>query len=112
MTLGERLRAERKRLNLSQPQLAEAAGATKQTVFAWETGKTAPGGFQLSALADLGVDVLYVLTGQRSVLFLTDGDRVLLDNFHAAPPQVRDGVKTTLGAFAPGAGTAKRGKAA
>ncbi len=119
MTLGERLREERKRLGLTQPELGDAAGTTKQTVFSWETGKSAPDGFQLSVLTNVGVDVLYVLTGQRSVLLLTDGDRVLLDNFHAAPAQVREGVKTTLGAFAPSADgaasdrpAAKRGKAA
>ena len=41
------------------------------------------------------------------------GDRVLLDNFHAAPAQVQAGIKTTLGAFsAAGAGKARKPKAA
>ena len=119
MPIGARLREERERLGMSQPAFAAIAATTKQTLFSWETGKTAPDGFQLSALAGAGVDVLYVLTGQRSQpvppqALLPEGDRILLDNFHAAPPQVRDGVKTTLGAFAPGAGAAaaKRGKVA
>ncbi len=44
---------------------------------------------------------------------ISEGDRVLLDNFHAAPAQVQAGVKTALGAFAPGGGTkTKRAKAA
>lgn len=118
MSIGKRLRDERERLGLSQPTFAAVAGTTKQTLFSWETGKTAPDGFQLAALSAAGADVLYILTGQRSQpvppqALLPEGDRILLDNFHAAPPQVRDGVKTTLGAFAPGAGAAaKRGKAA
>lgn len=45
---------------------------------------------------------------------VSEGDRILLDNFHSAPAQVQAGVKTTLGAFAPAAGarSPRRGKAA
>ena len=66
MPIGKRLREERERLGLSQPAFAAVAGTTKQTLFSWETGKTAPDGFQLAALATTGADVLYILTGQRS----------------------------------------------
>ena len=66
MPIGKRLREERERLGLSQPAFAAVAGTTKQTLFSWETGKTAPDGFQLAALATAGADVLYILTGQRS----------------------------------------------
>ena len=118
MPIGKRLREERERLGLSQPAFAAVAGTTKQTLFSWETGKTAPDGFQLAALAATGADVLYILTGQRAggvsapppPRAVSEGDRILLDNFHAAPAQVQAGVKTALGAFAPGAGSARRGK--
>ncbi len=65
-----------------------------------------PGGEVLAKAAAAGFDVLYILTGQRTAgaapaPALTEGDRILLDNFHAAPPQVQAGIKTTLGAFAP-----------
>ena len=66
MSIFLRLREERERLGLSQPAFAAVAGTTKQTLFSWETGKTAPDGFQLAALATTGADVLYILTGQRS----------------------------------------------
>lgn len=65
MTFGERLREERERLGLSQPKLAAVAGTTKQTLFSWESGKTAPDGFQLGLLTTAGIDVLYIITGQR-----------------------------------------------
>ena len=117
MPIGKRLREERERLGLSQPAFAAVAGTTKQTLFSWETGKTAPDGFQLAALATTGADVLYILTGQRAggasapppPRAVSEGDRILLDNFHAAPAQVLAGVKTALGAFA-SAGGARRGK--
>ena len=117
MPIGKRLCEERERLGLSQPAFAAVAGTTKQTLFSWETGKTAPDGFQLAALATTGADVLYILTGQRAggasapppPRAVSEGDRILLDNFHAAPAQVQAGVKTALGAFAPG-GSPRRGK--
>lgn len=66
MPIGVRLREERERLGLSQPKFAAIAGTTKQTLFSWETGKTAPDGFQMARFAEAGVDVLYVLTGRRA----------------------------------------------
>jgi len=65
-TPGMRLKAERKRLGLTQTVFAGLASTTKQTLFSWETGKTSPSAVQMRALAAHGVDVLYVLTGERS----------------------------------------------
>lgn len=61
-----RLKEERERLGLTQPEFAEAAGAAKRTLIEWEKGSTSPNAVQISALSFVGVDVLYVLTGQRS----------------------------------------------
>ena len=106
--IGDRLRQERERLGLTQPAFADAAGGKKRTLIDWEKGVSSPTAVQLAALAGIGVDVLYILTGQRTggasapapARAVSEGDRVLLDNFHAAPAQVQAGVKTTLGAFA------------
>ena len=66
MSIGERIRSERERLEMSQPQFAKIAGTTKQTLFSWESGKTFPNAEQIASLADAGVDVMYVVTGHRS----------------------------------------------
>ena len=79
--------------------------------------KRRPGPQAVSGGAGAGADVLYILTGQRAggasapppPRAVSEGDRILLDNFHAAPAQVQAGVKTALGAFAPG-GSPRRGK--
>lgn len=63
--IGERLKNERQRLGLTQPALAEAAGAAKRTVIDWEKGVSSPTAAQLEALARMDLDVLYVVTGQR-----------------------------------------------
>lgn len=65
--IGDRLREERERLGLNQPDFAAAAGAAKRTLIEWEKGSTSPTAVQLSALSKVGVDVLYVVTGSRPI---------------------------------------------
>lgn len=98
---------------MTQAAMAAIGGKQKLAQLKYEQGESSPSGAYLAAIAAAGADVLYILTGQKAVTPaqppLSDGDRILLDNFHAAPEQVQAGVKTTLGAFAPGA---KRRKSA
>ena len=114
--IAERLREAREALGLSQQALAEKLGGTKRSVINWEGGAALPGAEVLARYAAIGADVLYILTGSRHpsapapVYAVSEGDRVMLDNFHAAPPEVRAGVKATLGVFAPGGAAVKRGR--
>ena len=117
MDISTRLQEERKRLGLTQEAVAAQLGATKRSVINWEGGAALPGAEVLARYAAAGADVLYILTGQRAggasapppPRAVSEGDRILLDNFHAAPAQVQAGVTTALGAFAPG-GSPRRGK--
>lgn len=104
MTIGDRLREERTRLGMSQPAFAALAGTTKQTLFSWESGRTAPDGFQLAALAAQGVDVLYVLTGkqQDTVGEQPDDERKLLNGFRLCAPEARQNLIQTAALFAAG----------
>lgn len=110
MTIGERLRQERERLRLSQPAFAAVAGTTKQTLFSWESGKTAPDCFQMAALAEAGVDVLYVVTGEYTggtapPAGLTAEEETLLSYFREASREIRRAALGALiGAQPPGAG--------
>ena len=113
----DRLREVREALGLSQQALAERCGITARSQRNYESGERLPDAAYLAAIAAAGADVLYILTGQRAggasapppPRAVSEGDRILLDNFHAAPAQVQAGVKTALGAFAPGGGP-RRGK--
>jgi transcriptional regulator with XRE-family HTH domain len=103
--ISGRLIEERERMGLNKSQMAQAGGVAKPTYLRYETGERSPDGQFWAAIHVAGADVLYILTGQRSQLvapqeLLPEGDRILLDNFHAAPDAVRAGVKTTLSAFA------------
>lgn len=113
----DRLREVREALGLSQQALAERCGITARSQRNYESGERLPDAAYLAAIAAAGADVLYILTGQRAggasapppPRAVSEGDRILLDNFHAAPAQVQAGVKTALGAFAAAGGT-RRGK--
>ncbi|WP_310628168.1 helix-turn-helix transcriptional regulator [Limnohabitans sp.] len=118
MVISVRLREERERLGLTQKEVATHVEMTSRVQVMYESGDRNPDTKYLASVARLGMDVLYILTGQRSApvapqALLPEGDRILLDNFHAAPAQVQAGIKTTLGAFAhqPNTGRAAKKRA-
>ncbi|MCL1960497.1 MAG: helix-turn-helix domain-containing protein [Desulfovibrionaceae bacterium] len=61
--IGERIRSERERLGLIQDKFAEAAHVSKRALINYEQGKRSPDAEFLTAIAAVGVDVFYVLTG-------------------------------------------------
>lgn len=65
MPLSERLKTERKRTGYTQASIAEAIGASERSLQDWERGVSAPNAVYLAAMAGLGLDVTYVLTGQK-----------------------------------------------
>ncbi|MFN3881478.1 MAG: helix-turn-helix transcriptional regulator [Nitrincola lacisaponensis] len=99
--LGARLREERNRLEFSQPKLAEAVGVSKNTVIAWEKGTTSPTAVQLSGLSVMCFDVLYILTGNRSVpTRLSTDELALLDNYRASSDENKYHLKAVGAALA------------
>ena len=65
LNIGERLREERVRLGLNQADLAAIGGVAKTSQFNYEKGERSPDAAYLAAVAEKGVDVLYVITGRR-----------------------------------------------
>jgi len=64
--LSVRLREERTRLGMTQEQLGKVGGVRVQTQLHYEKGQRKPDSDYLAAIASAGVDILYVVTGQRS----------------------------------------------
>lgn len=62
-TVGARLLTERKRLGLTQIEMAERCVVSRWAQLAFEKDKNLPGGAYLIAAHRIGVDILYVLTG-------------------------------------------------
>lgn len=63
--IAERLREERKRLGLTQERFGAEGGVGKLAQLNYEKGERSPDAAYLSAIALAGVDVSYVLTGER-----------------------------------------------
>lgn len=63
--LGGRIKFERLRLGIQQIDFAEACDVSRGGLLKWEKNESAPNAMALAAMAKLGVDVLYVVTGQR-----------------------------------------------
>ncbi|WLI08314.1 helix-turn-helix domain-containing protein [Pseudomonas sp. FP597] len=65
MTISVRLKEERARLKLSQTDLGAVGGVGKTTQINYEKGVGSPDATYLAAVAQLGMDILYVVTGER-----------------------------------------------
>ena len=65
LKIGERLREERVRLGFNQADFAAIAGVAKTSQFNYEKGDRSPDADYLAAVAERGVDILYVVIGQR-----------------------------------------------
>lgn len=64
--IGGRVREERVRLLISQADLADQLGVSRGTQFNYENGKGLPDARYLLAFGELGADVGYVLSGERT----------------------------------------------
>lgn len=66
MSLGERLKEERKRLGYNQSDFAELVGSSYKSQLRWEKDESSPSADALNIWASIGLDVLYVVTGKRN----------------------------------------------
>ena len=67
-SIGQRLRSERRRLRLTQVYAADLVKVCKQTWGEWETDKTSPNAVTLALFAQVGADVLFIVTGEPTPL--------------------------------------------
>lgn len=89
MTFSARLKAERKRLKMTQPVFAEQCGVTKKSQVAYEGEDLPLFANYLEKAAGLGVDVAYVVTGERGGVRLTDEEAALVGLFRQQDKEVR-----------------------
>lgn len=79
-TIGARVKEERERLEMTIPEFADAAGVKKNTVIDWQKDVSSPPAARLAALASVGLDVQYVVTGARSSSLVGE-EALLLEGF-------------------------------
>ena len=62
--IGDRIRSERERLGLTQPEFAELVGVSKGAISQWETNITTPKGKNLVRLSEItGRPESYLMSG-------------------------------------------------
>ena len=99
-----RLKNERLRLNLGQSDIADATDVSLKTVQRWEKEVAIPSD-KLALLANCGIDVQYVVTGQRSSNALPTDEVLILEKYRQASPEIKNkmlmlllgGAETTAG---------------
>lgn len=95
--IGARLKDERRRLRLNQEDFAAVGGVKKPSQIAYEQGKRSPDISYLMAVAEIGVDVLYVLTGKISSGALTDDENELLAGYRKLDLRGKAGALGAIG---------------
>lgn len=106
-SLGARLRTARKGLGKSQDDMAAACGVSREMWGKYERDAAMPGGEVLIKVALAGIDVNYILTGQRAggvkpAPTLTAEEETMLGYFRDASKEVRRAaLGALLGASAP-----------
>lgn len=82
-TIHERLKNERKRLLLTQVEMAEKCEVTPTTYSNYELGKRKPDAKFLQNFADIGGDVQFLFTGDRTRQLLNGHENVAMVAFNA-----------------------------
>jgi len=113
---SDRLKEERKRLDLSQGEMAAVGGVSMNSQSNYENGHRSPDAEYLSRAASVGVDVGYLLTGIRAAMAseplatdsgsnvpdepvmrpVTREQAALLDNYENADDEGRDAARRVL----------------
>ncbi len=68
MPLSHRIKEIRKKLNLSQKDLAEKIGVDQARVSRWEKDKSLPSSGSLTEISRLGVNINWLLTGEGQMM--------------------------------------------
>ena len=91
--IGTRLKAERKRLGLTQTQMVAPSGRSKSAHINWEQGATSPDVVALATFAEAGADILFIVTGRREPARVEAGEPGIADVLRAIvaliPPAAR-----------------------
>ena len=87
----DRLKEAREELGLSQQAFAERCGIAARSQRNYESGERSPDSVYLAALVEMGVDVLYLLTGDRTGgrFALDAAEQTLIDSYRRCKPAAR-----------------------
>lgn len=95
-TFGERLKTERKRLQLTQERMAEVGGVRKNTQLLYEAGRNTPDVDYLTRVIAIGVDLHFLFYGERGPAALSRDEQAILALLETATPEARAMLMVTL----------------
>ncbi len=87
--IGDRIREERDRLGFNQTAFGAIGGVKKQAQLKYEKSERFPGADYLAAIARVGADVQYIVTGQRCASALASDEQELVGLFRSASLTVK-----------------------
>ncbi|MFA4834671.1 MAG: helix-turn-helix transcriptional regulator [Dehalococcoidia bacterium] len=90
-TIAVRLKIERKRLELTQAEMAERCGISREIWCRYEQGKGLPGSEVLQAFLKAGGNVHFVLSGESPA-----EETLLIERFRACPKVLQDAILRAL----------------
>lgn len=105
-SIGDRLREEREQLGFNQTAFGAIGGVQKQAQLKYEKGERFPGADYLAAVAKVGADVQYIVTGTRCPGALSADESELVARFRKAPVAVK---ASALAGLAAGAESPSKG---
>lgn len=70
--IGGRFREERERIGVGRESLGKELLTSGRTIVKYEANETSPRAHELLLFSRLGADVLYIVTGQRQVLGVSE----------------------------------------
>ncbi|WP_211461797.1 helix-turn-helix domain-containing protein [Collimonas silvisoli] len=109
-SIGEILKEERQRLGMNQDDFAAVGGLKRRAQTLYEQDERAPDALYLRALAAIGVDVQYILTGEKSSSALAQDEKELLSGYRNLDIRGKAGVLGLIDGMsaAPAATTSKQ----
>lgn len=99
VTVGKRLKEERERLGFNQTDFAAVGGVGRKSQFNYEEDERKADTAYLEAIASVGADVRYIITGERegpAPEVLASDERLMLDRFRTSPQSLRDAALRVL----------------
>ena len=93
--LGSRLKEERKRLGLSQQDFGSIGGVEANAQGKYESGERIPRSDYLAALGRKGIDIMYVLSGERTPIAtdtLNEAERAVITHYRALSEDDREAI--------------------
>ncbi|RLM12849.1 helix-turn-helix domain-containing protein [Gibbsiella quercinecans] len=99
--IGRRLKEVRERLDLSQEAFGEIGGVKKLAQLKYEKGDRVPDADYLARLSNAGIDILYIISGVRSVQpDISPEEQRLVENYRAMDDAARLNIQAVGDAFA------------